>query len=320
VLLSANRKRFRTSLQGRGAVCLAVLLAFLLAGGTVFVQDAAALSKKAKAKTKRHRLIRPAPRALVLRSFSALVVDQQTGETFVEKNAGNVLPIASITKLMTAMVVLDAQLDLKETIVVTSDDIDLDHHSRSRLPVGTRLLRQDALLLALMASENRAAHALGRNYPGGLEVFVAAMNAKALSLGLTGTHFKDPTGLSEANLSSAKDLVKMSNSAYDYSLIREYTTCGQATLQSGRRAVTFRNTNRLIQNARWQIGLSKTGYTDQAGRCLVLQAQVARRPMLIVLLDSQGKMTRFADANRIKQWLERVNLAGKHPERVKSQI
>ncbi|MDI9569544.1 MAG: D-alanyl-D-alanine endopeptidase [Pseudomonadota bacterium] len=242
---------------------------------------------------------------LVLHSGFALVEDQRTGETLVQKNPQAVVPIASITKLMTAMVILDAQLDLNEPLVIQREDIDCLRHSRSRLPVGTSLTRQEALLLALMASENRAAHALGRTYPGGREAFVASMNAKARAIGLTATRFTEPTGLSEGNTSSAQDLARMVGAAYHYPLIREFTTCEEAFIQSGRRILAFHNTNRLVKSPRWQIGLSKTGFIDEAGRCLVMQAEVARRPVLIILLDAQGKMTRYGDANRIKQWMER---------------
>ena len=245
-----------------------------------------------------------APRNLVLRSASALVEDQRTGEWLVQKQAGTIMPIASITKLMTAMVVLDAKIDLEESLTISSEDVDTLRHSHSRLPVNTSITRGDALLLALMASENRAAHALGSTYPGGLDAFIAAMNAKARSLGLVETHFKDPTGISSGNVSSARDLARMVDAAYHYSIIREYTTCKETTIRLGRRTLQFHNTNRLIRNPRWQIGLSKTGFIDEAGRCLVMQLQLANRPLLIVLLDAQGKLTRYGDANRIKQWLE----------------
>jgi serine-type D-Ala-D-Ala endopeptidase (penicillin-binding protein 7) len=239
-----------------------------------------------------------------LRSASVLVEDQRTGECLIQKRAAAVVPIASITKLMTAMVVLDAQMDLKESLVIKSEDMDTLRHSRSRLPVGARITREEALLLALMASENRAAHILGRTYPGGIDAFVMAMNAKARSLGLAETRFNDPTGLSSGNVSSARNLADMVNAAYNYRLIREFSTREEATVRSGRRTLVFRNTNRLIRSPRWQIGLSKTGFIDEAGRCLVMQAQVAQRPVLIVLLDAQGKLTRLGDANRIKQWME----------------
>ena len=245
-----------------------------------------------------------APHNLVLRSASALVEDQQTGEFLVQKHAAAVVPIASITKIMTAMVVLDAQMNLQESLMIKSEDVDNLRHSRSRLPVGVRLTREEALLVALMASENRAAHILGRTYPGGIDAFVKAMNGKAQSLGLAETRFKDPTGLSSGNVSSARNLARMVNAAYNYPLIREFTTRDEATIHSGRRTLSFRNTNRLIRSPSWQIGLSKTGFIDEAGRCLVMQAQVAQRPVLIVLLDAQGKLTRFGDANRIKQWME----------------
>ncbi len=243
-------------------------------------------------------------RKLVLRSSVALVEDQQTGELLIQKQATAVSPIASITKLMTAMVVLDASVDLLESITIESEDMDTLRHSHSRLPVGIHLKRKDALLLALMSSDNRSAHALGRTYPGGFDACVNAMNAKAQSLGMLETRFEDTTGLSKGNVSSARDLARLVDAAYKYRLIREFTTCKKAIVHSGRRVLQFRNTNHLIQNPRWQIGLSKTGFIDEAGRCLVMQAQVARRPVLIVLLDSQGRLTRVGDANRIKQWLE----------------
>ena len=245
-----------------------------------------------------------ASRKPVIHSASALVEDQRTGEPLLQKQAETVLPIASITKLMTAMVVLDARTNLQEGLTIEREDVDILRHSGSRLPVGSRMLREEALLLALMSSENRAAHALGRTYPGGLTGFVAAMNDKARSLRLTDTCFKEPTGLSSGNVSSARDLARMVDAAYRYPLIREFTTQEKTAIHAGRRVLEFRNVNRLIWSPHWQIGLSKTGYIDEAGRCLVMQAQVAQRPVLIVLLDAQGKLTRFADANRIKQWLE----------------
>ena len=243
-------------------------------------------------------------RPLDLRSSSALVLDQRTGELIFQKHPEDVLPIASITKLTTAMVVLDACLDLDEAITIEPEDVDMLRHSRSRLPVGTRLSRGEALHLALMSSENRAAHALGRTYPQGLEAFVAVMNAKARALGLTGTHFVDPSGLSSDNVSSAKDLAKMVEAAYHYPQIRSFTTCDEATISGKRRPITFHNSNRLVRSPQWQIGLSKTGFIDEAGRCLVMQARVAERSVVIVLLDSVGKLTRFGDANRIRQWME----------------
>ncbi|MEN6332210.1 MAG: D-alanyl-D-alanine endopeptidase [Smithella sp.] len=270
-----------------------------------------AKSSKTKASHRKSLSVQPvrkAPQKLVLRSAVVLVEDQQTGELLIQKQATAVAPIASITKLMTAMVVLDAKMDLQEPLTIEVGDKDILRHSRSRLPVGTKLKRQDALLLALMSSDNRCAHALGRTYPGGFNACIAAMNAKARSLGLSETHFEDPSGLSKGNVSSARDLARLVDAAYCYRLIREFTTCKNVVIHAGRRSVQFSNTNNLVRNSRWQIGLSKTGYIDEAGRCLVMQARVARRPVLIVLLDSQGKLTRVGDANRIKQWLEDPSL------------
>jgi D-alanyl-D-alanine endopeptidase (penicillin-binding protein 7) len=253
---------------------------------------------------------------LVLRSAAALVEDQETGKRLIQKQATAILPIASITKLMTAMVVLDAVRDLNELITIENTDIDTLRHSHSRLPVGTQLMRKDVMLLALMASDNRSAHALGRTYPGGTEACVAAMNAKARSLGLLETRFEDTTGLSCSNVSSARDLVKLVDTAYQYDLIREFTTCKKAFINTGWRSLEFNNTNQLVRNSTWQIGLSKTGFTGEAGRCLVMQANVAQRPVLIVLLDSQGKMTRIGDANRIKRWLEAQSPSQRMPQRL----
>ena len=244
------------------------------------------------------------PARLSLKSASALVLDQSTGQTLLEKQAGAVVPIASLTKLMTAMVLLDAHLDPLEILTITNDDKDTLRHSRSRLPVGTCLPREQALLLALVASENRAAHALGRTFPGGLPTFVQAMNAKALALGLTGTRFEDPTGLSSGNVATARDLAHILEAAYGYPEIRDFSTRRETTIQSGRRRIQFPNTNALVRSPRWSIGLSKTGYIEEAGRCLVMQAMLANRPVLIILLDSWGKYTRLGDANRIKQWME----------------
>jgi D-alanyl-D-alanine endopeptidase (penicillin-binding protein 7) len=241
---------------------------------------------------------------LVLGSAAAFVEDQQTGECLVQKKAGAVLPIASITKLMTAMVVLDANLNLEESLTIEDDDVDMVKRSHSRVPVGSNLTRKEALLLALMSSDNRCAHALGRTYPGGFEDCVDAMNEKAKSMGLSETRFEDTIGLSGHNVSSARDLVRLVAAAYQYNLIREFTTCKKAIINTGWHVLEFHNTNQLVRNSAWQIGLSKTGFIGEAGRCLVMQAHVAQRPVLIVLLDSQGKFTRIGDANRIKRWLE----------------
>jgi D-alanyl-D-alanine endopeptidase (penicillin-binding protein 7) len=244
-------------------------------------------------------------RALNLKSAAVLVVGQEDGRALYAKNTDTVVPIASITKLMTAMVVLDSQLALAEPITVTVDDLDDIKGTRSRLKVGTTLIRGDLLRLALMSSENRAAAALARSYPGGARAFVAAMNQKAVEVGMWRSHFVDGTGLSSDNVSTAGDLAKMVSTAYRYPVIREYTTDSAyaVTLASGR-TVHYRNSNRLVQNPQWRIGLSKTGYINEAGRCLVMQAVIGAKPVIIVLLDSWGKLTRVGDANRIKKWIE----------------
>ena len=240
-----------------------------------------------------------------LKSSAALVIDQTEGRTIFAKNTDNVVPIASITKLMTAMVVLDAGLPLDERIVISEADKDLIKGTRSRLRIGTALSRRDLLQLALMASENRAAEALSRVYPGGTAGFVAAMNQKAVELGMWRTRFVDGTGLSSDNVSTARDLTRMVAAAYRYPLIRDFTTdTGAAVRVANGQVMNYRNSNRLVSNPDWKIGLSKTGYISEAGRCLVMQAQIAGKPVIIVLLDSWGKLTRIGDANRIKRWME----------------
>ncbi|MGE5386057.1 MAG: D-alanyl-D-alanine endopeptidase, partial [Betaproteobacteria bacterium] len=244
------------------------------------------------------------PGRLALASSSAYVVDQASGEALVDKSSETVLPIASISKLMTAMVVLDAKLDMQEVISIGEEEVDTLKGTRSRLAVGTTMSRDTALLLALMSSENRAAHALGRHYPGGLSAFVAAMNQKAQALGMTRTRFEEPTGLSSNNVSTARDLAKMVAAAAAYPEIRAASTTAEAQIGVRGRVQSFRNTNALVKNDNWEIIVSKTGYISEAGRCLVMQAKVASKPVVIVLLDSNGKMTRVGDANRIKRWME----------------
>jgi D-alanyl-D-alanine endopeptidase (penicillin-binding protein 7) len=248
---------------------------------------------------------------LAVRSGSALVIAQDGGEALYEKNARVVVPIASITKVMTAMVVLDSMPNLQAPITITDDDVDYLKGSRSRLQVGSVITREMALLLALMSSENRAANALGRHYPGGLPAFIAAMNRKAASLGMSRTHFEDPTGLTSNNVSTAHDLARMVAAAYRYPLIREFSTTPGATAEVKGRELEYRNTNQLVKSSTWEIGLSKTGYIQEAGKCLVMQARVADRPVVIVLLDSSGKQTRIGDANRIKRWMESASASGK---------
>ena len=241
---------------------------------------------------------------LNLGSSAVLVLDDESGKVLYGKNADSILPIASITKLMTAMVVLDARLDPDEMITVTNDDVDYLKGSHSRLPVGVSLSRDEMLRLALMASENRAASSLGRYYLGGREAFVQAMNAKAVMLGLEGTRFSDSTGLSSTNVSTAEDLARMVRAAHAYPLIREYATTSNVTAVVGGRQTAFRNTNGLVMSPDWEIGLSKTGFINEAGRCLVMQTKLAGRAVVIVLLDSWGRYTRTADATRIRHWLE----------------
>lgn len=251
---------------------------------------------------------------LALYSSSAYVVDQQSGKELVDKNSAAVLPIASITKLMTAMIVLDARQDMQEVITIGEEDVDTLKGTRSRLPVGTSMTRMTAMLLALMSSENRAANALGRNYPGGLPAFVAAMNLKARILGMNHTSFEEPTGLSSNNLSTARDLAVMVAAAAEYPEIRAASTTAELVLDLHGRTQNFSNTNALVKSEDWRIEVSKTGFISEAGRCLVMKAWVSSRPVVIVLLDSNGKMTRVGDANRIKRWMESAGLGRRTPE------
>lgn len=245
---------------------------------------------------------------LAVQSSAALVLDQSNGDVIYQKNAASVVPIASISKLMTAMVVLDSQPSMSAPVTVGEEDVDTLKGTRSRLSVGTVLTREHALLLALMSSENRAAHTLARHYPGGIPAFVEAMNRKARSLGMMDTHFEDPTGLTSNNVSTATDLAKMVAAAHTYPLIREFSTTAGATVETRGRVLEYHNTNALVKSSTWDIGLSKTGFINEAGKCLVMQARVAERPVVIVLLDSAGKMTRIGDANRIKRWMESASL------------
>lgn len=239
-----------------------------------------------------------------VRSAAALVIDDQSGQVLYAKNTGNVHPIASITKLMTAMVVIDAKLDLAEPIEVLEDDKSKVKWSRSRLRIGATVPRADLLRLALMASDNRAAMALARTYPGGSGRAIEAMNRKAAALGLRETRFDDPAGLSRGNVSTANDLVKLVQSARRYPLVREYSTLVEHAVQTRFGAISFVNTNRLVRSDGWQIDLSKTGFIAEAGRCLVMHAKVGARPTTLVLLDAAGRYTSFADAHRIREWLE----------------
>jgi serine-type D-Ala-D-Ala endopeptidase (penicillin-binding protein 7) len=242
-----------------------------------------------------------------LKSSSVLVVDQSDSAVLYSRHPDVVAPIASITKLMTALVVLGAQQPLDEPIQITEADRDLPKSSFSRLTVGTTLTRGDLLHLALMASENRAAHALGSNYPGGIPAMVSAMNAKAAELGMTNTHFVDPTGLSSQNVASPEDLSKLVIAASKNPTIREYSTDKNYAVRVRRHLVEFRNTDNLVANPAWNIIVQKTGYIAEAGKCLVMAAVIEGRSVVIVLLDSFGKYTRVADAQRIKTWMEASN-------------
>ena len=241
--------------------------------------------------------------ALDLKSSVALVLDQDTNEVLFSKNSQAVLPIASITKLMTALVVAEAKQPLDEMLTIGVDDVDTEKGSRSRLQVGTRLSREQMLHLALMSSENRAANALGRHFPGGLSAFVAAMNRKATALGMLDTHYVEPTGLSSRNQSSATDLAVLVREADKHALIRQLSTSIEQEVAIGARQVHFRNTNGLVRSGEWDIGLQKTGYISEAGRCLVMQAKLSGRKLIMVLLDSAGKYSRIGDAERIRRWL-----------------
>ena len=242
--------------------------------------------------------------ALSLRSSVALVMDQNTNEVLFQKNPTAVLPIASITKLMTALVVMDARLPMDEMLTVTEEDRDTEKHSSSRLRFGAQLTRQEMLLLALMSSENRAASALGRSYPGGLPAFVGAMNRKARELGMNDSHFVDSNGLSSSNVSSAMDLARLVNAAYRNPTIREFSTQPEHEVTVLGRPMHYVSTNRLVRGGSWDIGLQKTGYISEAGQCLVMQTRVNDRNVVMVFLDSVGKLSRFADATRVRNWLE----------------
>jgi serine-type D-Ala-D-Ala endopeptidase (penicillin-binding protein 7) len=241
---------------------------------------------------------------LDLKSSVALVIDQDTQEVLFSKNDSAVLPIASLTKLMTGLVVSEAKLPMDETVTITQADVDTEKGSSSRLRVGAMLTRGELLHLALMSSENRAAHALGRTYPGGLNAFVSLMNAKAKMLGMNDTRYVEPTGLSSQNQSSAKDLATLVNTAYNDAVLRELTTSPGHQVAVGNRTLQYNNTNRLVKNPEWNIGLQKTGYISEAGQCLVMQAKIAGRKLIMVFLDSAGKLSRIADAERVRRWVE----------------
>lgn len=246
---------------------------------------------------------------LELRSNVAYVMDQTSSEVLFEKNAAVALPIASITKLMTGLLVVEAHQDLDEVLTITEADVDRHKYTSSRLPVGARMTRGNLLHIALMSSENRAAAALGRNYPGGITAFVEAMNAKARELGMNDTHYVDSSGLSSQNISSARDLAKLVKVAHQEPLLRQYTTDPNYVVQASGRALQYHNTNYLVASPDWNIGLQKTGFINEAGRCLVMQAMIQGRNVIMVFLDSKGKQSRTADAGRMRRWLEALKPA-----------
>jgi serine-type D-Ala-D-Ala endopeptidase (penicillin-binding protein 7) len=247
---------------------------------------------------------------LDLKSSVALVIDQDTREVLLRKNDSAVLPIASITKLMTGLIVSEAKLPMDEQITITQEDVDTEKGSSSRLRVGTSLSRGELMHLALMSSENRAAHALGRTYPGGMNAFVEAMNQRAQLLGMGDTKYVEPTGLSSRNQSSAQDLARLVATASTDPMLRELSTSPAAQVEVGKRTLHFGNTNRLVKNPAWEIGLQKTGYIAEAGQCLVMQAKVAGRKLIMVFLDSAGKLSRIGDAERVRRWVETNSPAG----------
>jgi D-alanyl-D-alanine endopeptidase (penicillin-binding protein 7) len=286
---------------------IALITAALVSLGAAAAADKPAVAKTRAVKASALKAELTAEGEPNLASSAVMVFDPQTGRTLYSKNADEAHPIASITKLMTAMIVLDSKLDLEEPIALSNDDIDTLKGTKSKLPLGTHFRRDDLLRIALVASDNRAASALGRSYPGGLPAFVDAMNAKAKSLGLGNTSFVDSSGLNPGNVSSPQDLAKLVSAASSYPLIREYSTTPalDVTLPNSKRKIGFVNTNALVRASDWQIGLSKTGYINEAGKCLVMHAMIANQPIVIVLLDSWGKLTRIGDANRIRKWLEK---------------
>ncbi len=241
---------------------------------------------------------------LDLKSNVALVMDAKTSDILLEKNAAVPLPIASITKLMTSLVVVEANQGMEEVLTVTDGDIDREKNTHSRLRIGSQLTRADMLHIALMSSENRAASALGRHFPGGLPAFVAAMNAKAKQLGMSSTRYVDSTGLSSGNVSSARDLAKLVVASYQHPVIRRFSTDTKYVVEPGAGVLHYKNSNYLVDNSDWEIGLQKTGYISEAGRCLVMQARIEGRSVVMIFLDSKGKLSRIADASRVRRWIE----------------
>lgn len=248
-----------------------------------------------------------------VRSAKAMIVNQSNGKVIYQKNAYSQASIASLTKLMTAMVILDSKVDLSKKIKISKKDIDRLKGTGSRIPIGTSISGYDLLKISLMSSDNRAASALSRAYPSGKKGFIKAMNIKALKLGMHNSKFADPTGLNKKNKSTARDLVRLVEAAYQYPMIRKMTTTSQETFKIGKRKnkIGFVNTNRLVRKGTWEIGLSKTGFTRDAGRCLVMQATISNEPVIMIFLNSYGTLTRFADAQRVKKWIKRESIMNK---------
>lgn len=298
---------------------IAFLLAASLIATSALANERAAppAGKQAKAAPSKPASAKPSPAKAapetdrdgnpLLQSSGVMVLDATTGQTLFAKNEHHVQSIASITKLMTAMVVLDSGLPLDEAIEITSEDVDTVKNTTSRIPFGSVFRRGDLIRISLVASDNRAASALGRSYPGGLPAFIEAMNARATAMGLNQTHFVDSSGLAPGNVSSPADLARLVAEAYGYPVIREYSTTPalDVKLPDTGRKLAFVNTNALVREGSWNIGVSKTGFIRESGMCLVMQAVIANTPVVIVLLDSWGRLTRVGDANRIKRWLEK---------------
>lgn len=290
------RLRKRTLFHALFALCSSVLIA-----NNAIAQDADALGQFLEENFNQPQMLTPA-----LSSASAIVINSNTGEVLFQKNVERVAPIASITKLITAMVVLDANLPMNEQITITADEIDRKKGTGSRLAIGTTLSRRQLLQLALMSSENRAAHALARSYPGGTEAFIARMNRKVTGLGMRNTVFFDPTGLDNRNVSTAADLALAVKEAYNYPLIRQDSTATQDFVQTvNGNTLSYSNTNTLVREGVWEINLQKTGYIRESGRCMVVHANVGQQPLIIVLLNSGNTAARTNDARALKTWLER---------------
>jgi len=286
------------------------MLGLRAAAIAAFALSSLAVPPASLARTRHHSAVARAATEPKLRSSAVLVVDKSDASVIYSKRASVAAPIASITKLMTALVVLDGKQPMDQMLTITGEDCSLHKGAASRLAVGTTLSRGDLLHLALMSSENRAAHALGRNYPGGTVAFVQAMNIKARALGMTHARFVDPSGLSEDNVASPEDLVKLVTAASQRPSIREFSTDRSYTVKVGRRMMAYRNTNSLVSNRNWTIHVQKTGFINEAGRCLVMQAVIEGRTVVMVLLDSTGKYTRTADAQRLRVWMEAHARAG----------